>query len=60
VTWLAERKPDIVCLLETKCVDDAFPRKGLRGDLEPAVKGAVHEIARLIFGGYLEQRIPTR
>jgi exodeoxyribonuclease III len=24
--WLAERKPDIVCLQETKCVDDAFPR----------------------------------
>jgi exodeoxyribonuclease III len=26
-TWLAERKPDIVCLQETKCVDDAFPRE---------------------------------
>ncbi len=26
-TWLAERKPDIVCLQETKCVDDAFPRQ---------------------------------
>jgi len=25
-TWLAERRPDIVCLQETKCVDDAFPR----------------------------------
>jgi exodeoxyribonuclease III len=25
-TWLTERKPDIVCLQETKCVDDAFPR----------------------------------
>ena len=24
--WLAERQPDIVCLQETKCVDDAFPR----------------------------------
>jgi exodeoxyribonuclease-3 len=24
--WLAERNPDIVCLQETKCVDDAFPR----------------------------------
>ncbi len=24
--WLAERAPDIVCLQETKCVDDAFPR----------------------------------
>jgi len=27
VTWLGERKPDIVCLQETKCVDDAFPRE---------------------------------
>ncbi len=27
LTWLAERKPDIVCLQETKCVDDAFPRE---------------------------------
>jgi exodeoxyribonuclease III len=26
LAWLAERKPDIVCLQETKCVDDAFPR----------------------------------
>jgi len=26
VAWLAERKPDLVCLQETKCVDDAFPR----------------------------------
>jgi exodeoxyribonuclease III len=25
--WLAERSPDIVCLQETKCVDDAFPRE---------------------------------
>ncbi len=25
--WLAERTPDIVCLQETKCVDDAFPRQ---------------------------------
>jgi len=24
--WLAERQPDIVCLQETKCVDEAFPR----------------------------------
>jgi len=26
LAWLGERKPDIVCLQETKCVDDAFPR----------------------------------
>jgi exodeoxyribonuclease-3 len=24
--WLKEREPDIVCLQEIKCVDDAFPR----------------------------------
>lgn len=24
--WLGEKKPDIVCLQEIKCVDDAFPR----------------------------------
>ena len=27
--WLAERKPDIVCLQEIKCVDEAFPREPL-------------------------------
>jgi exodeoxyribonuclease-3 len=26
--WLRERQPDIVCLQETKCVDDGFPREG--------------------------------
>src|ERR1700730_11284834 len=26
VAWLSERQPDIVCLQETKCVDDVFPR----------------------------------
>jgi exodeoxyribonuclease III len=25
--WLAERKPDIVCPQEIKCMDDAFPRE---------------------------------
>jgi exodeoxyribonuclease III len=25
--WLTERAPDLVCLQETKCVDDAFPRE---------------------------------
>jgi exodeoxyribonuclease III len=25
--WLKERVPDIVCLQETKCVDDSFPRE---------------------------------
>ncbi|MDU3094577.1 MAG: exodeoxyribonuclease III, partial [Bradyrhizobium sp.] len=26
VTWLKECSPDIVCLQEIKCTDDAFPR----------------------------------
>ena len=25
--WLTERSPDIVCLQETKCIDEAFPRE---------------------------------
>src|SRR5207302_6576474 len=29
VAWLKERQPDIVCLQETKCVDEAFPREPL-------------------------------
>jgi len=29
VAWLKERQPDIVCLQEIKCVDDAFPREPL-------------------------------
>ena len=24
--WLEERQPDVVCLQETKCIDDEFPR----------------------------------
>jgi exodeoxyribonuclease-3 len=27
LAWLGERRPDIVCLQETKCVDEAFPRE---------------------------------
>ena len=27
VAWLRERQPDIVCLQETKCLDEAFPRE---------------------------------
>jgi exodeoxyribonuclease-3 len=29
--WLKEREPDIVCLQEIKCVDDAFPRAEFEG-----------------------------
>jgi exodeoxyribonuclease-3 len=29
VAWLTARQPDIACLQETKCVDDAFPREPL-------------------------------
>lgn len=27
--WLERRRPDVVCLQETKCPDDAFPRQAL-------------------------------
>jgi exodeoxyribonuclease III len=27
--WLSERRPDLVCLQEIKCVDEAFPREPL-------------------------------
>ena len=30
-TWLQEAAPDIVCLQELKCVDDAFPRSEIEG-----------------------------
>ena len=30
-TWLAATKPDIVCLQETKCPDEAFPRLEFEG-----------------------------
>jgi exodeoxyribonuclease-3 len=29
VAWLKERQPDVVCLQETKCVDESFPREPL-------------------------------
>ncbi|MBX6426615.1 MAG: exodeoxyribonuclease III [Variibacter sp.] len=29
LAWLSETRPDIVCLQETKCVDDAFPREAI-------------------------------
>ncbi|HVZ53409.1 MAG TPA: exodeoxyribonuclease III [Pseudolabrys sp.] len=29
VAWLKEREPDLVCLQEIKCVDEAFPREPL-------------------------------
>ena len=29
--WLAERQPDIVCLQEIKCTDEAFPREAFEG-----------------------------
>ncbi len=27
VAWLTARQPDVVCLQETKCIDEAFPRE---------------------------------
>jgi exodeoxyribonuclease III len=29
LAWLGETRPDIACLQETKCVDDAFPREAI-------------------------------
>src|ERR1043166_5645537 len=29
LTWLGDSTPDIVCLQETKCVDEAFPREAI-------------------------------
>src|ERR1700743_2104552 len=29
VAWLKECQPDIVCLQEIKCVDEAFPREAI-------------------------------
>ena len=29
LAWLCERQPDVVCLQETKCVDEAFPREAI-------------------------------
>jgi exodeoxyribonuclease-3 len=31
LAWLKERAPDIVCLQEIKCVDEAFPRDAFEG-----------------------------
>jgi exodeoxyribonuclease-3 len=31
LAWLKERDPDIVCLQEIKCVDEAFPREAFEG-----------------------------
>ena len=29
LAWLQEREPDVACLQETKCVDEAFPREAI-------------------------------
>ena len=29
LAWLKERQPDVVCLQETKCIDDSFPREAV-------------------------------
>ena len=29
LAWLRERQPDVVCLQETKCIDEAFPREAI-------------------------------
>jgi exodeoxyribonuclease III len=30
LTWLAEAKPNVVCLQELKCLDDDFPSEAIR------------------------------
>src|SRR5258708_39372605 len=41
--WLIERQPDIVCLQETKCIDEAFPREALESlGYNVAVHGENH------------------
>jgi exodeoxyribonuclease-3 len=50
VAWLKERAPDIVCLQEIKCTDDAFPREPLEAlGYNVAVHGqkALHGVALL-------------
>ena len=38
--WLKERQPDVVCLQEIKCMDDAFPREPIEAlDYHVAVHG---------------------
>jgi exodeoxyribonuclease III len=32
ISWLRERRPDIVCLQETKCVDEVFPREPIEAE----------------------------
>lgn len=32
ISWLRQRRPDIVCLQETKCVDEAFPREAIEAE----------------------------
>jgi len=39
LAWLARQQPDIVCLQELKCVDDAFPADALR---QAGYHSAVH------------------
>jgi exodeoxyribonuclease-3 len=31
VRWLEAASPDVLCMQETKCVDEKFPRTSLRG-----------------------------
>lgn len=32
ISWLRQRRPDMVCLQETKCVDAAFPREPIEAE----------------------------
>ena len=53
MTWLKDCSPDIVCLQEIKCVDEAFPRleieaHALKGSARTLGASELLHIARLI------------
>ena len=46
LAWLQERSPDVVCLQEIKCTDDAFPREPRQTSLRLLSSGLADLIAR--------------
>src|SRR6201747_11421 len=55
LTWLKDCSPDIVCLQEIKCVDEAFPREAIE-----ALGYNVHTHGQKIFnGGALLSKLPS-
>jgi len=39
--WLADRQPDVVCLQETKCIDEKFPREEIEDAGYQVAEGAI-------------------